>query len=206
MKTIRNLFLAMLLAVVPSAFAQQGPYGTYTFTQVQFPSNWLFGATVAPSVNIQNGWTNTTTSTNIQSLWNASSSAFVSTTNITTNNVLTFANFDARLSQNVPLQFEWSISTNNLPANLSNFTFIVTKSVTGVNYDTVYTNAIAFPALSQPLITNFINGQYYVTIIATTNLNMAGYGYGRFIGYTFNGTNYPMTNLAVYYGSKIRSP
>jgi hypothetical protein len=181
---------ACLLAAVLSVSAQGNyPNATYSPVAMPFPMLTLAGGA---STNLANGWTNTTYSTNITVTFTNSTGLFTTNTVITTNNNLTFAQFACSGQQNVGLQFEFCENAGG--STLSNVDFTIAKSVTGVNYDTA----------NQVVVSFFHN--VTTNVVAVTNINMQGFGYGRIVKVKNGDASNTLTNQAQYYSVKRQAP
>jgi hypothetical protein len=184
---MKKLLIPLVAALTCFAFASfaQTPSqgnGRYTPVAIPLPATTLAAAT---STNLLGGWTNTTTSTNIVITWSPSTAAFVTNSTITTNNTVTYANFDAQGQRNVGLQFEFNFSG----ATTTNVDITIAKSVTGINFDTVNTQTFSFAG----------NGTTLVTGI--TNIDMTGFGFGRVITLFNRDSVRTLTNSATWYGN-----
>ena len=176
-----------------SSFAQTGvgtgvTAGKYSITSIPLPANLVLAG--ATGTNLVGGWTNTVYTTNTSIVWTNSGGSgfngtFVTNTVITTNNTVTYANFTSLANQNTTVQIE---GTN---ANTPVILLGIAKSTTGVNYD-----------LADILWVTASGSQCF-----NTNVNMAGFGYGRIVQMTNSATATNIyTNSAAYYSTKANSP
>ena len=183
MKT--NLFkcllaAALVVAVSTAAYAQ-------TYVSIPLPITTAAGvASTGYSTNLSGGWTNTTYVTNITTTWNSTTAAIVNTTNIVTNSILTYADFNAVGRPWVTIQVEQGATA---AAATSNEVLVVARSLTGGRFDT----------LNNVSITNQSNGN--TPSVGLYQLDMRGYPYGRVVSFRFEdtATGHSWTNLGVYY-------
>lgn len=189
-KNITSVFIAILAITVGAVIDAKAQ----TYASVPIPwttltgGNTINGGTAANTVtNIVNGWTATTYTTNITQLWSTSASAFVNTTNISTNTTTAYADFEAIGRRYVVLQHEFTCTASQL----SNLVMTVSRSVTKGRFDT----------LNNFTITNTLNG--VTPSVGVYQIDMGGYPYGRITSITWASTNqaHIITNLGVYYST-----
>lgn len=161
MRPPTKIKFALLAATLLALSACNSDAAGYTSPAIPFPNLTLATAT---ATNLANGWTNSTTVTNVTILYNGNG-GFTSTTNITTNAVVTFANFSALNQRNVGLEFSFTLNGAGTDA----YIIWIARSVDGVNYDTAQNLIVSFPSTG----TTQVNG--------ITNIDMLGFGYGRIV-------------------------
>lgn len=155
------------------------------------------GGTTNLVFNLSGGWTNQTITTNTTVVWTNTSASgftgtFVTNTVITTNNAITYAQFDAQNNRFVNLELD-SVGTVSL--GLTNPVILtIAHSVGGVNFETTNSTGGALTT-----ITNYGNGTAQVN--QTWQLDMGGWGYGRIVTLTFTGTNSSMGWTNVTFGT-----
>lgn len=180
------LALASLLApLIESAHAQNIASG-YTPTPIQLPFTFLSPNQVT---NLANGWTNFTYVTNTTTLWNSSSNAFISTTNIVTNAVVAYATIDLRAERFMSLELDGQYGG----AATGMLVVQVAPSISNIRFDT--NRFWTFGSVS--------NGSLPFALI--TNIDATGVGYGRILSISNSDGGFYFTNQGLYQGYNPRN-
>lgn len=161
-----------------------------TFQAIPLPYATLPGvALVGNSNNLAMGWTNTTYNTNIVQTWNITTGTMNSVTNVSTNNVVTYAKFDAIGRNYVVIQSDFNSSAIS-PGGGAEI-LCIARSQTGALYDN----------LNNFWVTNTPSGPGPWT--GLLQIDMRGYTYGRIIKMLYTDTNSAntYTNLGKYYNT-----
>lgn len=170
-----------------------GSAGNYVWQTFSVPSNNF--TLSGQAINLDAGWTNTTLVTNIQSLWNSTSAAFVLTTNISTNNIFTRPIIGPLYEKDVVVAVTgWGGTAN------TNVAYVLAPGIDGSNFDT---NAGAksctalFNSGGSPTIQNY----------SITNMTITSAGYLELARITIPAfASGGISNLTFQVGHKKQSP
>lgn len=188
------MFRKIKIALASVALVSALSLNAQTYYSVPLPFTTLTGGNVINGgltnntvTNLSSGWAAITSYTNVTTLWNSSSNAFISTTNTTSVTNTTYADFEALGREFVALQYEFTASGSSV----SNAILTIARSVTRGNFDT----------LNNLTWTNAANGA--TRSVGVYQLDMRGYPYGRIVSFTWGSTNQAqlLTNGALYVSS-----
>ena len=149
--------------------------GSYQAQTISLPQTTLG---LGVGTNLSSGWSESTYATNVISLWSSASAAFVNTTNIVTNTITRYADFDARGQDHVGLEFAFTYSGTST----GKFGVTIARSATGTYFDTLNRTSVEF------------TGNGTTQAVGVTNIDMTGFGYGRITAWTNTDAGRTLTN------------